>query len=138
MGIIQGLSKQRNVLPFEGGRSQEYLSLVDLSTWHSAPITRGCGSELASAAPTLRLRQGRASNYRCHSPLLRHIDLRAIRRVLLSIDLEAFTASIPVRTSIPAREHQDKANVASALETHRGLIAHEEPAPPSEVFSDDE
>jgi hypothetical protein len=111
---------------------------VDLSTRHSSQITRGCGPELLSAAHIHRLRKGRALNCGCHSHLLRHIDLRAIPRILLSIDLEAFTASIPERTGTPTREHQNNANVASTLEIHGGLTAHEEPASPGEVFSDDE
>lgn len=105
---------------------------MNLSTWHSAPITRGCGRELSSAVPIHRL-QGRASNSGCHS----HYP-SATWRILLSIDLDAFPASIPVRTCILTKEHQNKANVASILETHRGLTAHEEPAPAGEVFGNDE
>ena len=110
---------------------------MDLSTRHSSPVTRGCRPELWSAAHT-DLRQGIALHCGCQSHLLRRTDLRAIRQILLSIDLDAFTASIPVRTSIATREHQNKANVASALETHRGLTAHKEPEPPCEVLGDDE
>jgi hypothetical protein len=111
---------------------------VNLSTRHSPPITRGCGSELSSAAHIQQLRQGKALNCGGHSHLLGHIDLRAIQRIPLSIDLDAFIASIPVRTSTPTRKHRNKANVASIRETHRGLTAQEEPAPPGEVFGDDE
>ena len=107
---------------------------MNLSTRHSAQITRGCGLLSASHAN----RQERALDFRCHSPFLRHTDLLAIRRILRSIDLDTFTASIPVQKSTPAREHQNQANVASTLETHRGLTAHEKPAPPAEVFRDDE
>jgi hypothetical protein len=108
---------------------------VNLSTRHSARITRSCGPLSASHGH----RQGRALSFRCQSHLLRHIDPRATRRILLSIDLDAFTASIPVRTSIPTWEHQDRANVATTPEIHIGLTAHEEPTPPRlEVFGDDE
>jgi hypothetical protein len=79
---------------------------VDLSTSHSASITRGCGLLCVSHAH----RQGRALNFRCYSPLLRHIDLVAIRRILFSIDLGAFTALNLMRTSTPAKEHQNIAN----------------------------
>lgn len=107
---------------------------MNLSIRHSAQMTRGCRPLPAAHAH----RQGSALDFRFHSPLLRHIDLRATRRILLSIDLDAFTASIPVQKSTPAREHQSQANVASPLEMQRGLTAHEEPAPPAEVFRDDE
>jgi hypothetical protein len=115
---------------------------VYVSTRHSSPIARGCGLELRSAAH-IDLGQGRALRCGCHSHLLRRtdlraIDLRAIRRILLSIDLYAFTASIPVRTSIPTRDHRNKANVARSLVTHRGLTTHKKPEPPCEVFGDDE
>jgi len=79
-------------------------------------------------------RQGRALNLRCQRHLRRHIDLRAFRRILLSIDLDAF----PVRRSTPTRERQNKANVVITLEIHRGLTAHEKPVPTAEVFRDDE
>ena len=105
---------------------------MNLSTRHSAPITRGCGAELSSAAHVNRLHQ-RAINYSRH--LLARI---AIRPVLLSIDPVTFIASIPLRTSFPTRALENKANVSRTLDTHRGLIAHQEPAPPPEVFSDDE
>ena len=107
---------------------------MNLSIRFSAQITRGCGLLSASHAH----RQGRALNYRCHSHLLRHIDLRSLRPVLLSINLDAFIASIPVRTSFRTRNHQNQADAACTLETHRGLTAHEEAGPPGEVFGDDE
>lgn len=107
---------------------------MDLATNHSPQISRGCG--LLSASHAHQLRPARALNYRCHSYLLRHIDLRAIRRILFSIDLDAFTALIPVQTSIPMTEHQNKANFARTLEIYRGLTAYEEPAPPAGVFSE--
>ena len=107
---------------------------MNLSIRHSAQITRGCGALSATHAH----RQGRALNFRFHSPLLRHIDLRAIRRILLSIDLDAFTASIPVQKSTPAREHQSQANVASPQQMQRELAAHEKAAPLAEVFVDDD
>lgn len=120
-----------------GRQAQEYLSVVNLSTRHSAPIACGCGSELSSAAHINRLDQT-ALNCVCHVHLLRHIDLRAIRPVLLAIDLDVFIASIPVRTSFRTMELQNKANVACNLETHRGLTAYEEAAPLGEAFGDDE
>lgn len=107
---------------------------MNLSTRYSAQTTRGCGPVSASRAH----RQGRALNLRCQRHLRRHIDLRAFRRILLSIDLDAFTASIPVRRSTPTRERQNKANVVITVEIHRGLTAHEKPVPTAEVFRDDE
>jgi hypothetical protein len=107
---------------------------VNLSIRHSAQITRGCGLLSASHAH----RPGRALNYRCHNHLLRHFDLRSLRSVLLSLDLDAFIALISGRTSFPMRQHQKQADAACTLETHRGLTAHEEADPPGEVFGDDE
>lgn len=107
---------------------------MNLSIRHSAQITRGCGLLSASHAH----RQGRALNYRCHSHLLRHIDLRSLRPVLCSLDLDAFIGIISGRTSFPTRNHQNQADAACTLETYRGLTAHEEADPAREVFGDDE
>ena len=108
---------------------------MNLSTRRSAPITRGCGAKLSSAAHVNRLHR-RAINYSRRLPA--RMDLRAIRPVLLSIDPDTLIASISVRTSFPKRPLENKANVACTLEAHRGLTAHEEVAPLAEVFGDDE
>jgi hypothetical protein len=68
---------------------------VNLSIRHSAQTTRGCGLLSGSRAHSQR----RVLNLRCHRHLLRHIDLRAIRRILFSIDLEAFVAWVIPRIS---------------------------------------
>ena len=134
MRIIWTLSRQRNVLPFEG----EAVRGVFVSSEPLNQALRADNPRLWAGVLISRTPQGRALTFGCHSHLLRHIDLRAIRRILLSIDLDAFTASIPVRRSTPTRERQNKANVVITLEIHRGLTAHEKPVPTAEVFRDDE
>jgi hypothetical protein len=134
MRIIWALSKQRNVLPFEG----EAVTGVFVSSEPLNQALRADNSRLRAGVRISRTGQGRALNLRCQRHLRRHIDLRAFRRILLSIDLDAFTASISVRRSTPTRERQNKANVVITLEIHRGLTAHEKPVPTAEVFRDDE
>lgn len=109
-----------------------------LSTMHPSCRPGGCSLEVPSAAQ-IHLQDGRIVLGRgFHSTPAERIVCVAIRRILVSIDLGALTASIPVRTSIPKREYQNKSNLASTLETHRGLTAHKEPEPPCEAFADDE
>jgi hypothetical protein len=70
---------------------------VNLSIRHSAQTTRGCGFLFASHAH--QLRQAIVSSHRCRRHLLIHIDLRAILRILHSVDLEAFVARFFPRIS---------------------------------------
>jgi hypothetical protein len=70
---------------------------VNLSTRHSTQTNRGCG--FLSASHGHRLRRARVLSHRCHHHLLIHIDLHAIRRILPSIDLEAFIARLFPRIS---------------------------------------
>jgi hypothetical protein len=70
---------------------------VNLSIRHSAQTTRGCG--FLSASHAHQLRQAIVSSHRCRRHLLIHIDLRAILRILHSVDLEAFVARFFPRIS---------------------------------------
>jgi hypothetical protein len=57
---------------------------------------------------------------------------------LLSFHLKAFTGSTLIETSRLMSGHQNKMKVAGTPGHHRGLTAHEEPAPLAEVIGDDE
>jgi len=85
------------------------------------------------------LRSGGCRLELSHSAQIHRQDKRIPRgafRILLSNHLDAIIASTPVTSGTSG--HQDKRKVAGTPGIHRGLTAHEEPAPLAEVFADDE
>lgn len=98
------------------------MSVVNSSTTHPALRSGGCRRALPQGAQIHR------QDKRIFSGAI---------RILPSKHLDAIIASTQVPTS-GTSGHQDKRKVAGTLGIHRGLTAHEEPAPLAEVFADDE